>query len=110
MNNTFPLFQNLISESDEKDLTQVQKKAFIKKLDKIDQDGINLIYALISSFWIYEKNELDSKIPYKGEVYDKDITFDLDLFPKKLKQILYKFIQMHVKKMNEDKKIQEKRN
>ncbi len=104
MKSTFPLFNNLLAESEEKDLTQVQKKAFIKKLEKIDQDGNNLIYALILSYWVNETRELDTKIPYDGECYDKDVTFDLDNFPKKLKQVLYKFVQLHVKKMNEDKK------
>ena len=112
---SFPLFNNLLSESLNKNLTNTQKNYFMNNFKKLDQDGINLMYALIISYNLYELknpklNEMDLTnelyiSPYSSKILsNNEIEFDLDNLPKKLNQILYKFIVLHIKKMKEDKK------
>ena len=40
----------------------------------------------------------------------KEVKLDLDKIPDKLKHILIKFLNIHIKNMNEEKKINEQRN
>ena len=45
------------------------------------------------------------KIPYGGKFVKNDIKFDLNDLPNELKQILYKFVVIHCKTMEEEDKI-----
>jgi len=49
-------------------------------------------------------------IPYGGIFVKNDIKFDIDLFPIKLKHIIYTFVLKHTKKMKENKDITEIQN
>lgn len=103
----FPLYETLKKNLSKKDLTDLQKKRFIKSIPKLDNDTQNLLYALIKN---YDQIENDTKspiiIPFKGRM-DKDcINFDLSEFPNELKQLLYKFVMLHKKKMKEDKELE----
>lgn len=103
----FPLYDSLYKEAEDTDLTASQKKSFISKIQNIDIDGYELLYALIRSYQV-EVDGINTKfdIPYSGKYVNKnDIEFDLSIFPNKLKRILYKFIQVHIKKIDEDNKI-----
>lgn len=98
------LYNTLKKEADEKkrDLTSKQKKCFVEKFNKLDQEGHNFIFALIKYNSIQENCE--ESIPYCGVKNNKDITFDIDKFSMKLKYILYFFIQKHLKAMEESKR------
>lgn len=99
----FPLYTSLIKDISENDLTTVQKRNFIKKIDEIDKNGQELIYALIKCYQL-ENNDKNTSftLPYNGLFNENNVIFDLDNLPKKLKQLLYKFINIHLTKMNED--------
>ena len=101
----FPLYDNLNVNLKNKDLLVREKTDFITKINKIDHDGIELIYALIKVHYIKNKEDQDQEyaLPYEGKYVEGDMKFDLDNFPTDLKQILYKFIDRHMKKMEEDK-------
>lgn len=103
----FPLYDSMIYKIPNKDLTKKQKDDFISKIKNIDNDGAECIYSLIRVFEI-ENGENDSgtfKLPYCGKYVKKNMKFDLEQLPNKLKQILYKFLLIHIKKMEEDAKI-----
>ena len=101
----FPLYDNILKDSKETNLTATQKKSFIKKMQNIDTSGHELIYALIKTYQIDNKEQNTSfTLPYDGEYIDNNnIAFDLDKMPNKLKHILYKFINIHIDKMEEEK-------
>jgi hypothetical protein len=112
--NTFPLFDSLYKETTDKKLSTVelssaQKTTFLKKIDKIDKNGMELIYALICAYQLIESEGSNYIIPYNGKQAQNEITFDIDEFPPHLKQILHKFISMHIKSMEEEKKLNNKR-
>ena len=105
--NCFPLYNNLSQDLPNKELTQKQKQEIIKNISKIDSNGLELIYSLIHYY--FNSNEKDSAIsviPYggykvKNENDTHDVTWDIDSFPTKLKQLLYKFVSVHLKSIQE---------
>lgn len=103
----FPLYDSLIKDLPKKDLTMTQKRAFIKRIAKIDKNGHDLVYALIRMYQV-ENNEENTSftLPYNGTFIDNDINFDLDKFPVDLKQILFKFLVVHIGKMKEERSIE----
>ena len=104
----FPLYNNFSKGISKKDLTASQKGDFIKKIKTVDIFGSELLYALIKVYQLeHDKNTI--KLPYEGKRMKISMKFDLELFPKELKQILYKFLLSHVKKMQEDALMKENR-
>ena len=103
----FPLYDSLSTDLLDKDLTLSQKRVFIKRIDKIDKNGHDLVYALIRMYQV-ENNEENTSftLPYNGTFVDNDINFDLDKFPLDLKQILFKFLGVHIGKMKEERSIE----
>ena len=99
--NQFPLYDVLNVGLPKRDLTASQKNSFVKKIPTIDKDGTELLYALIR---FYYKNTTESGMGdfYGGVVSKSSVTFDLERLPIPLKQLLYKFILIHLKKMKDD--------
>jgi len=106
----FPLYSSLCNELPNKDLTSVQKADFVKKVDAMDQDGHELIYALIKTFYIDKENNSPFILPYGGKVVKNEMSYDMDNIPVELRQLLYKFAKIHTKKMKEDSKMEKNRN
>jgi hypothetical protein len=110
MYGNFPFYDSMIKDVKNKDLNTKQKDEFINKINKIDENGIELVYALIRIYEMqHEENSGTFKIPYSGKYVEKNIQFDFEQFPFKLKQILFKFVNIHIKKMEEEHTISEKR-
>jgi len=102
----YPFYDSFNQKIKEKDLTKKQKEDFQKKIAKIDENGKEIAYAIIRVHDMINNNESSMfKMPYSGSFNTENaIQFDLEDFPFKLKQILYKFVKAHLKKMKEDKK------
>ena len=102
----FPLYDNLSKDIPDKELTTAQKKSFLKKIGNIDQEGHETMYALIRMYQIENNTGCSGfEIPYRGMISNGNITFDINNFPKKLKHMLYRFLDIHLKNMKEEKKI-----
>jgi hypothetical protein len=100
----FPLYDSLSKNNLKTDLTLNQKRLFVKRISSLDNEGHNLIYALIRIYQIENnKEETNISLPYKGEVLDTDILFDVDNLPINLKRILLKFVSVHMEKIAEEK-------
>ena len=103
----FPLYDSLSKNILQSDLTSAQKRTFIKRIGKIDKNGHDLVYALIRMFQVENSDEdIGFTLPYNGTHVNKDITFDLDKLPNTLKQILFKFLGVHLDKMKEERSIE----
>jgi hypothetical protein len=102
----FPLYDSLYKDTEDKDISTAHKKIFIKKIASLDQDGHELVYALIKIYYLKYDDESGIVLPYNGKYVNKiDITFEFNTFPNKLKNMLYKFVIVHLKKMEDDKKM-----
>ena len=104
----FPLYDSLSKDIPDLDLSLPQKRVFIKRISKIDNNGHDLVYALIRMYQVenHEKNT-SFTLPYNGTFIDKDIKFELDNFPITLKHILFKFLGVHLETMKEEKNIEQ---
>ena len=105
----FPLYDNLREKLKTKDLLVREKTHFIDMIKKIDKDGQELLYALIRYHYNLNADKNNQDLPYEGKYVNETLCFDLDKFPIELKQILYKFIQIHIKKMEEETKLNQSR-
>lgn len=103
---TFPLYEQMSRDIKNKDLTKKQKKEFVTLVSKIDTHGAELMYVLIRIFEMNNSKMSGTyKLPYSGTYTSKnDITFDLESLPIKLKQLLFKFINIHIKAMEEERR------
>jgi len=100
----FPLYDNFSKDLPKGDLTISQKKLFIKYVQTMNNKGCELIYALIRMHQIENSEQNTSyTLPYGGSFINTEIIFDLSKLPLKLRQILFKFSQAHIKNMKEEK-------
>jgi hypothetical protein len=106
----FPLYDSLSSGVLNIDLSTKQKDEFMKIMKNIDVDGAERIYVLIRMYQLENCEDKSTfKIPYGGKYVKEDLKFDLNDLPNELKQMLYKFVKMHTKTMEEETKIKKKR-
>jgi hypothetical protein len=84
----------------------LQKNEFMKKIPELDQKAHELIYALIKCYFLENDSTEPFQIPYNGKLAKDRIEFNLLDFPPVLKQLLYKFVIIHQKKVMEDKKLE----
>ena len=104
----FPLYDNLIKDTSKKDLNVPEKEDFISLLKRINKSGEELLFALITVF--YTQNEDKPTLqqpPYKGNKETQpsglvNISWNFNYFPSALKQLLYKFVHMHLKQQEEE--------
>ena len=101
----FPLYTSVSTGILEKDLTVKQKEDFVLKTSVMDKEGHELIYALMRVFFLEHEPSSPFNVLYGGKHVNNNIVFDMDNIPLKLRQILYKFIKIHVKKIKEDEKL-----
>lgn len=100
---SFPLYQDLIKNVSEEKISDEEKAELIKKIKKIDEEGHELIYALIKA---YQKENGDGfGFPYDSKMLKLGLKFDLDKIPNKCIRILIKFCDKHLEKMKEDSKL-----
>ncbi len=91
----------------ERDLSLLEKKDFMRKITMLDQDAYELVYVLIKCFSFEKETSSDTlSLPFGGKLTEGKIEFDLQKFPKKLRQLLYRFLCLHGKKIKEDQTMQ----
>lgn len=103
----FPLYQSLSKDLPKKDLTVKQKDEFIQTVNGIDNQGRDLIYALIQVYYLENDDIKTEKLPYSAicENIKKDIqniSWNFLDLPINLRHILYKFIKIHIQKLEEE--------
>lgn len=96
----FPLYNSLYTKTS-KDLTNKQKNELISNISLLDDKGLELVYALIASYKVnHNKSEFD---------ITAELEFDLSKFDASLKRMLYKFVSIHLKTMEEEEKLKVQR-
>lgn len=107
----YPFYDVLLQNTKDKDLTAKQKKDLLTKISKLDDAGMELLYAIIKVHYIKNNQATSFKLPYDGSyVEENNVKFDLEKFPFLLKQIINKFVKLHMKKVKEDKKLKQTKN
>jgi hypothetical protein len=99
----FPLYNRLQLKLSAQPLSYGQKREFVKRVEKLDKEGHELIYAIIRTFQIENENDTFShNIPYDGKREDKGLQFTFGNLPENLGKMLHKFSILHLKKMKDE--------
>jgi hypothetical protein len=104
----FPLYDNLIKDISKKDLTVHEKEEFIVMLQRINKSGQELLFALITVYYLQNEDKLTLlHPPYKGNKETQpsglvNISWNFNYFPSSLKHLLNNFVQMHLKQQEEE--------
>lgn len=108
---SFPLYDFLIKDISNKELTKDEKIKLMSIIPTLDQKGHDNIYTLIRVHGL--KTDMGGNIfetPYDGQKIDKilngkptrDIKFNIDKLPYIVSQLVYKFAIIHTQSMTED--------
>lgn len=102
---TFPLYQDLVKniQDTEAKISEDEKNDLIKKIKKLDDNGHELVYALIRSYQLEFDKGLG--LPYDSKMIKAGLKFDVEKLPNRCIQILMKFCDMHLDKMREEQKL-----
>ena len=101
MSDHLPIFHTLLnslSEIPNEDLEEERSRFFMHHVRDLDEYGMELIYAIIRCYQI-EIDQIDyPETPYYHARTKKKnvIRFDLRLFPAKLKNLLFQFMELHI--------------
>ena len=98
---TFPLYDSIMGHAKNinKDLRKSEKEEFDKNVHNINDKGDELIYALITMHHRKENNQEGINVPYDGLFVENGVVeFNIGNFPKKLRRLLYTFLEIHLKK------------
>jgi len=98
----FPLYTTLKDNLATRDLTIIQKNELLRKIAALQSDEHELVYMLIKSYYIEHDNGDALSIPYKAQLGKERIDFDLLDLPIGLRQLLFKFVNIHSKKKLEE--------
>jgi len=104
---SFPLYDVLIKEVKDEELTPEEKSKLISLIQSMNQKGHDIIFTLIRVHSLKTntgKNIFD--IPYEGEKEKKggkdNIKFSIDHLPNIVSQIILKFALIHISTMTGD--------
>jgi len=109
----FPLYNSISKNLPKKDLSVKEKEDCIEKINMLDEDGKEMLYALIycyekDSFNKLQQNTQNTQIPFDGVILRGNIDSNCDImwnikdFPQPLKQIIHIFVSRHCEKMIHD--------
>ena len=90
----------LLQNTPEDPLSTEERELYVKNIKDMNSIGHELVYVIIKSY----ENDHEGKqtlYPYSGKVQKSGVKFELDSFPNKLCQMLFKFSQMHISSQNE---------
>lgn len=99
MTSKFPLYTSIknITEFD-KELSHQELVNVAQKIKKLDKNTHELVYALIKSYQIDNKENKVHMLPYESKQLKTGIKFDMNNLPKGLQNMLAKFLEMHEKR------------
>lgn len=100
---SFPLFDMIYNETEDINhtLSKIDKENFCESIKKMDDEGYELLYALIKCYAI-KYNKDYSTPPFMAKKCKAGYKFDVDVLPERLLYILIHFVKKHQEKLRED--------
>ena len=104
----FPLFETLYGETkDDATISETDLQKLCDQLKLLDAEGSELAYAIIRYYQVYhDPTSISTVLPYGSKMTKQGLKLDLGIFPKRLVAILYLFIELHMKKIQNDEERQ----
>lgn len=99
---SFPLYDILIKESHDIDLSLDQKKELMGLIPQLDDKGHQNIFTIIRIHGLKNSSGGIFDIPYDGQRNLGDVKFNLEKLPNIVKQMIYRFVKIHIDKLKEE--------
>lgn len=99
----FPLYKQLYDAAVTKFVSKKKKREIIQDVAEFDANQQEHLYVIIKMYQMSNDDNYMYELPYNAQCVasensnnesEKDITFDLESFPPKLKNMLYDFCQL----------------
>ena len=84
----FPLYDVLVKDLIDEDLSIDNKKELMELIPTIDDKGHQNIFALIRMYGLKTNSGQIFEIPYDGQKTNKQVKFTLDKLPNIIKQMI----------------------
>lgn len=99
MERNYPLYHTLTKVIPSTTMKKTQLSQLKTKLEELDDYSCKAVLMLIAEHSRVEDGQsfdtANITIPYKGNQVGKDVKFDLEYFPNKLKWVLWKFVNLN---------------
>ena len=101
----FPLFDTIYQETEsiQAPLQYEEKMELCNKIKDLDQEGYDLVYAIIRSFYLSMENGHYDFVPYSPKINKTGYKFDTTFFPPRLLIMIRHFVNLHVNKLEEER-------
>ena len=96
------LYNSLKNESSSSN-DVITKEKFIKNVNDLDERGQEMFYVIIKIHQMENKKEGLDQLPYESKFVSSKLRLDFEKLPNTLKHILSKFMEMHIKSIEEEK-------
>ena len=91
----FPLYQTLSLNATNDDITHEQKMKIIMAIQKMNSMDQTNLFTVVKIYFLKNTTSNLFDVPYNGtKVGETKFTFNLEKFPNKLKQMIYKFCEL----------------
>jgi hypothetical protein len=100
----FPLFDTLYQETEavQTPLNYEEKMKMCEDIKELDQEGYDLLYAIIRNFYLVKENGRFDSIPYSPKINKTGYKFDTTFFPPRLIIMIRYFVALHLEKLKEE--------
>jgi hypothetical protein len=112
MLHNFTLYNVLVNEVEDNEMSAEEKINLSKLIKKIDIEGCEFVYAIIRCYQIEHDivdQHVSTTLPYEGKITKTCIKWDMEKFPNTLLRMIELFLKKHVLKMNEEKVLRQTR-
>jgi len=104
--NMFPLFKALYNETEgikNNNVSYEERLVLQDEIKSLDKDGHEYLYALIRNYQLEIDNDDFHELPYNPKVNKTGYKFEMKKMPDRLIIILKHFVDLHRKKLMEEK-------
>jgi hypothetical protein len=79
------------------------KETFLNLVSDLDEKGQEMFYVIIKLHQLETKRESLDQLPYEAKFVSSKLRFDYEKIPHELRTVLFKFMEMHISSMEDEK-------
>jgi hypothetical protein len=100
----FPLFDTIYQETEaiQSPLQYEEKMELCNEIKDLDQEGFDLVYAIIRTFYLAKENGHYEFVPYSPKINKTGYKFDTTFLPPRLLIMIRHFVTLHRNKLKEE--------
>jgi hypothetical protein len=111
-NSSFPLYDIIANSINNENFSYTSEK-LLKQIKQLDKEGMELLFVILRIYSIrntkcklldlpFKAQKLNEKIDGITSEVSNDIKFNLCEIPEELQNMIYKFVELHLRKQSEE--------